>query len=460
MIENRFENSNQVSFKSRTGYFFGNLSTGFQVAIPTFLIFYGTQSLAISIGALSLMMAVVKVLDGFTDVIAGFLIDKTKSTKGKARPWFLWMSFPYALCFGLEFCIPPVWGSTAKILILGILYAMTISIFGTMLNIANVALLPRLTSNLKERGVLAVVCGGAGITMVGILMAVVFPLVFTFGFQKVFIAFSIISFILCILCYLLVQEQDFSQYVEKRKENKVRIRDLFFTILNNKYALLIFIYVLIVQAGGSMILGCGTYYATYVLENPNIYSQFMLSGAIGSFFGIFLGLPLVKRIGTKKLYCLGCLMAVFGFGTILITDSKFPILVVVAFFFILMGGQVFTNSQNAVLTASAIDYGEWKNGVRAEGVTACVGNVGMKVGAALGTVLMGVFLAINGFAEGGVAQSEQAINAIKLTFTGLTPLIYFLLFVVFVLTYRLEKRLPDIQRELEKRNFNNSLNEL
>lgn len=451
MSESRLNNHHQVSFKSRTGYFFGNLSTGFQVAIPTFLIFYGTQSLAISIGAMSMMMAVVKVLDGITDVIAGILIDKTRSSKGKARPWFLWMAFPYALCFALEFCIPPGWGSTAKILSLAILYALTISVFGTMLGIANVAILPRLTSNLKERGVLAVVCGGAGITMVGILMAIVFPLVFNYGFQKVFIAFAIISFILCILCYMLVSEQEISDYMENKKENQVRIKDLIYTLVHNKYALFIFIYVFIVQAGGAIIQGCGTYYATYVLKNPNMYSIFMLSGAIGSFAGIFLGLPLVKKFGTTKLYCIGCLMAVLGFVAILISDSKIPILIIIAFFFIIMGGMVFTNSQNAVLAASAIDYGEWKSGVRSEGVTACVGNVGMKVGGALGTALMGACLAANGFAEGGVEQSAQAVKAIKLTFTGLTPAIYLLLFLVFIFTYRLEKQLPDIQKELENR---------
>ena len=451
MTEPRLENDHQVPLKGRVGYFCGSLCTGFQIAIPTFLIFYGTQNLAISIGALSLMMAIVKVLDAFTDIIAGFIVDKTRHHTGKARPWLLWMALPYAVCFTLEFCIPTSWGPTAKLLSLAVMYALTVSVFGTMLGVATTALLPRLTSSIQERRALGVVCGGGGVTMVGFLMAIVFPLQARFGFQLVFGAFAVISFILCVLCYALVREQDITNYVAGKKSQAVSIKELVNTLIHNHYALMQFVYILIVQTGGAMIQGCGTYYATYVMGNADLYSQFMLAGAFGSLAGMFIGLPLVKRLGSKKLYCLGCLMLVAGFVVIALSRRSSPALIVVMFFFILMGGQVFTNSQNAVLAAAAVDYGEWKNGVRTEGVTACLGNVGSKVGGALGTAIMGAYLAAHGFAEGGVQQSVEAVNAIEFTFIGLTPIIYFILFLIFAITYRLEKQLPAIHRDLAER---------
>ncbi len=451
MLANTQNNDNQVPFKSRAGYFFGMLCTGFQIAIPTFLIFYGTQSLALSIVGISLMMTIVKVIDGITDIIAGFLVDKTRSKSGKARPWFLWMSFPYALCFALEFCVPKNWSPTAKMMMLAITYALTVSVFGTMLGVASKALLPRMTSSPKERGTLAVVCGGAGATMVGLLMAVVFPLVNAFGFQKVFVTFAVISFVLCILCYALVREQDIESYVMGKQAESPKIGDLVKALVNNKYALLILVYILLNQCGGSILQGCGTYYATYVLKDPSMFTKFMLAGTVGSLVGIFIGTPLVKRIGSSKMFALGCAMAVVGFGAILLTDSSSNLVIIVAFFFIIMGCQLFTITQLVAMSAAAVDYGEWKTGVRSEGVTVCLSNFGSKVGGAFGTALMGFCLAAGGFVTGGKAQTPGAIQAIKLTLTGLIPLVYLVLLILFLVTYRLDKQLPEIQKELRAR---------
>ncbi len=451
MQEKTLSNDNQVSFKGRLGYFFAMQATGFQVAIPTFLIFYGTQSLALSIVAVSLMMTVVKVLDGVTDVLAGFIVDKTRSKAGKARPWFLWMALPYSLCFALEFCVPTSWNPAAKLIMLAVTYALTISVFGTMLGVAGGALLPRMTSSPKERGTLAVVCNGAGVVIVGFLMAIIFPMVNAFGYQKVFVTFALMSFIFCVLCYLLVTEQDIENYVIGKQVETPKIGELIKALFKNKYAMLVLVYILLNQCGGSILQGCGTYYATYVLKDTGAYTKFMLAGTIGTLIGIFIGIPIVKRFGSRTLFAVGAAMAVLGFGAILLTDSKSTIVVIVAFFFILMGGQLFTLTQINAFAAAAVDYGEWKNGIRSEGVTVCLRCFGSKVGGALGTALMGFSLAAGGFVTGGKAQTPQAINTIKLTLTGLSPLVYLILLVVFLLTYRLEKQLPEIQKELRAR---------
>lgn len=450
MQEKSLNNDNQVSFKGRLGYFFAMQATGFQIAIPTFLIFYGTQSLALSIVAISLMMTVVKVLDGFTDIVAGFIIDKTKDKTGKARPWFLWMALPYALCFALEFCVPTSWSPSAKLIMLAVTYALTISVFGTMLGVAGAALLPLLTSSSKERGILAVVCGGAGVVVVGFLMAMIFPLVNAFGYQKVFITFAVVSFIFCVLCYLLVTEQDIESYVMGKGKTPT-MGELLKALINNKYALLVLVYILLNQCAGSILQGAGTYYATYVLKDASMFTKFMLAGTIGTLVGIFIGMPLVKRFGTRTLFAVGAAMAVLGFGAILLTDSKNNTVIIVAFFFTLMGGQLFTLTQISAMAAAAVDYGEWKNGVRSEGVTVCLRSFGSKVGGALGTAMMGISLAASGFVAGGKAQTPEAINGIKLTMTALSPLVYLILLIIFLLTYKLEKQLPAIQKELKAR---------
>ena len=54
-------------------------------------------------------MAVAKIFDGISDVIFGFLIDKTHTKMGKARPWMLWPYFGCGVCLFAIFAIPTSW---------------------------------------------------------------------------------------------------------------------------------------------------------------------------------------------------------------------------------------------------------------------------------------------------------------------------------------------------------------
>lgn len=452
MPDNTLMNSRQVNTAGRIGYFLLNLTNAFPIAIPTFLILFGTQTLGLKIGLISLMMALVKVFDGFTDIVAGVLIDKTHHKNGKARPWLLWMSLPFALCLAAEFWIPASWGTTLKAVMLIVFYTLTVSVFGTVVGIAIRALLPRMTTSDKERGTLGAICGGAGVTLCGFLMAAVFPLQARLGITGTFTLFGGIVFVLTLIGYFLVRELPYEviEAATKGHGEKITLRAMASNLAHNKYALLLCLFTLIIQAGGSFIQGCGTYYAIYVLGNQGWYTKFMLCGSFGSLAGMFVSAALVRKFGSKFVYTVGCLMAVVGFAIIRISGDN-PVVVIVMFFFILMGGQVFTNGQGGVLNAQAVDYGEWKNGIRGEGVISCAGNVGNKIGSAVGTALMGGMLAAFGFIEGGVEQTASAVQGIKMTYTVATPVIYLILAVAFAAAWGLQKMMPKIQSELAER---------
>ena len=442
----------QVDTRGRIGYFLLNMTNAFSIAIPTFLVLYGTNVLGIQIALISVLMAAVKVFDGFTDVVAGIIIDKTRTKQGRARPWLLWMCIPYGLCFAAEFWIPASWPLGVKTFMLILFYALTVSVFGTVVGIAVRALLPRMTTDDKERSVLGAVCGAASVTLCGFLMAAVFPMQAALGFSGTFTLFGGIVFLLTLVGWALVRElpEEVLEAATKNRGQQVTLKAMVVNLFTNKYALLIFVYILVIQAAGSFIQGCGTYYAIYVLGSQNWYTTFMLVGSFGSLAGIFVSAFLVRRIGTKNVVFIGALMAVIGFAIIRITGDN-PMVVCVLFFFILMGGQVFTNGQNGVLSAQACDYGEWKNGVRADGLVSSTGNVGNKIGAAVGTAMMGGMLGAAGFVEGGVEQTASAIEGIKTTYTVATPVVYLIFAILFFATWGLQKKMPQIQKDLAER---------
>ena len=88
-VAGKVDVTGKVPAKSKFGYAFSGISFCFCQLIPTFLIYFATENLLLSVGAVSLMMMLVKVLDGVSDIVAGLIIDKTNTSKGKARPWML-----------------------------------------------------------------------------------------------------------------------------------------------------------------------------------------------------------------------------------------------------------------------------------------------------------------------------------------------------------------------------------
>ena len=59
--------------------------------ISALLTLFYTDYAGVAVATVGLAMLVSRVFDGFSDVIMGVLVSKTKTKWGKARPWILWM---------------------------------------------------------------------------------------------------------------------------------------------------------------------------------------------------------------------------------------------------------------------------------------------------------------------------------------------------------------------------------
>lgn len=452
MGKNDVKGIDYVSISGKFGYLCGCLSYVFSMAVPVFLMYYATESLALSAGIVGVMMMIVKLLDGVTDFLAGVMIDKTKSRTGKARPWFLRVAIPYGVVLALTFSIPTGWGNVAKLVALGIMYALTVSVFGTVVGVAKYALVPRMTDDPKQRSILGMIGDGCAVVVSTVLMMSTFTLVAVHGYTIIFVIYGVAACILSFLCYGLTKEknEEISEMLNAKKEEN-SFKNLIKTLFTNKYALLVLMYVTILYIGCGIIQTGGMYFATYVCGDPGIYSRFMMGGLFGSIVGIFLGGAIVRKFGSKVVFAMGCLLAAAGYVGIIITNSAVPMVVIVCFFFIIMFSQVFTNTQLPVMVAAAADYGEWKNGVRTEGVTSGIVDIGTKIGQALAAAIFGFIMASGGFKEGGVEQTVEAVNSIKIGFLYVTPAIFAILGIIYIFTYKLEKKHPQIMKEIAER---------
>lgn len=87
------------------------------------------------------IILVSKVFDGITDIIAGFLIDRTNTRFGKARPYD-WAYVGFCIAAIVLFCIPKM-GTTAMAVCLFLTYTVIYSIFSTLYSCANAVYLAR-----------------------------------------------------------------------------------------------------------------------------------------------------------------------------------------------------------------------------------------------------------------------------------------------------------------------------
>ena len=97
-----------------------------------------------------------------------------------------------------------------------------------------------------------------------------------------------------------------------------------------------------------------------------------------------------------------------------------------------------------------MDYGEYKNVVRGEGIYTCVSGFCSKVGTGLASGRLGLVTALGGYDGTAAVQSSSAMNSIILLIT-VVPAALYLLAVIVLQAYKLDKELPFIQQELVNR---------
>ena len=136
----------------KVGYGSGDVAGNCVYALLTaFMMIYLTDTVGLSMGIVSTLIAVSKIFDGASDFFFGRMIDRTKAKMGKARPWMLWSYIGCSICLVACFAIPMSWGETAQYAFFFIAYTLLNAVFFTANNIAYASLTALVTKNTNER---------------------------------------------------------------------------------------------------------------------------------------------------------------------------------------------------------------------------------------------------------------------------------------------------------------------
>lgn len=382
---------------------------------------------------LTIFPIISKIIDAFTNVIMGYIIDRTKTRQGKARPWLL-LSAPLVAISGVLLFTVPTASETVQVIWVMLSYNLFYSFAYTIFNMSHNLMVPLSTRNTTDRGGLSVFNQIASIMMSGILVALIFPMVIMpmLGVDKakwivVMSALSIITLPLILLEYYYTKER-VTEETEGAEEKNVPFLTQLKIVFSDKYFLIVIAYFFIYTFGVTMKNLGLVYYCNWVLGTYNDGITQMLVSVIGGVpmgIGIFAVWPLAKKFGKRNVTMWGFVL--YAIGSLvcwLVPDNL--VIVLIGQFIKNIGGLPCAYVFMA-LFADTLDHIEWKSGIRCDGVAMSVYNV---IACALIGIVTGIFnglLSNSGyvapkFDELGnllTTQPEAAKSFITFAFVGL-----------------------------------------
>ena len=323
---------------------------------------------------LTIFPIVSKIIDAITNVIMGYVIDRTKTKQGKARPWLL-LSAPLLAITGVLLFVVPSGSTTLQVVWVMLSYNLFYSFAYTIFNMAHGLMVPLSTRNTTQRGGLSVFNQITTIMISGIVVALIFPMVIMpmIGVNKTswIILMSILSILalpLTLIEYYFTKEritEEKNDIEEKNVPFKLQLKAIF----TDKYVMLLILYFLIYTIGSTLKNISLVYYCNYVLGTYNDgITQTLVSvlGGIPMGIGIFLVWPLAKKFGKRNVTMIGFLIYAIGSAICWIFPNNM-VLVLVGQFIKNIGGLPCAYVFMA-LFADALDNIEWRTGFRTDGV--------------------------------------------------------------------------------------------
>lgn len=414
---------------------------------------------------LAIFPIISKVIDAITNVIMGYIIDRTKTPQGKARPWLL-LSAPLLMVTGILLFTVPSGNQTVQIVWIMLSYNLFYSLAYTIFNMSHNLMVPLSTRNTEQRGSLSVFNQISTIMMSGILVALVFPMVImpSLGVDKSkwIITMSILSILalpLTLLEYFFTKERVTLEDADKQEEEKIPYKKMLKAIVSDKYMVLILLYFLIYTVGTQFKNLGLVYFCNYVLGTYNDgKTQTMLSviGGIPMGIGIFAVWPLAKKFGKRNLTLAGFVLYSIGSAICWICPTNM-VVVLIGQFIKNIGGLPCSYVFMA-LFADVLDHMEWKNRFRVDGLAMSIFNIIAVSSVGIVTGIFNMLLAKAGYVAptlvNGVtvaaAQTDAVKNVITFSFVGLETITAIVLVIILAFV-GVEKGLDKKQEEIRIR---------
>ena len=460
MENNRLDNR-PLSWGTRFAYAGGDVACNVIFGtVGTLLTLFYTDYVGINPAIIGLVMLVSRLFDGVSDLVMGILVEKTHSRWGKARPWILWMSVPYALAAVLLFTVPRTPGMLQTLYIF-VSYNFSTTICHTAICLPYGSLSSMMTRNSSGREMLGFV--RMGLSPLGRIMVVTFtlPLVKVFGndqsaWIKAMSIWATVGLILLLICFAKCKET--VEIEAKKKQAKITMLTALKALMRNKYFWLVSILWTLQTVSFSVSGTILPYYCKYIFHDDTwMYSVLFLVETLTLVVFVFLSAPLVRKFGKRNMTLAGAIVAFVGHLMFFLNPTSFPWLL--ASCMIRSIGLSPLNAAVFGMVGDVVEYGQWKTHIRTEGLVFAGSSIGTKVGSGLAAAAMTSLLAMAGYVSSttGVAAQPGSVLRMIMNIYKAGPLLIAGLVAVTCLFYHLDNEYPSIMDDLMKREANGEM---
>lgn len=435
-------------WKERIAYFFTNIGNiPIMTMVNAYLLYYYTDILGMNPNTVATMALVARVFDGVNDPFIGYFIDRSPNSKfGKFRRTLIIGTVICTLNYAVVWMGPAYVSDAMKIVIAYISY-MLLGVTFPVMDISLNSMLPVMTTDMDERNILASiknfaygVGGGALGLFVPILLGAFNSSVKGFNVTNLIVMAIILS---CSIGGIMGVRQK----IEPSAQSGYKAADIF-RIFKTMPVVASFVGGLIIQTGMAFIGTANVYYATHALGSVGKLSLINLVPIIGTPITL-LAIPAAKRIGKRRVYFYGILVAGFGcFARLIAVNTGTSGLVAAcASSLIYNTGVGFAQLLFYSVQADNIDYIDYKLGFRAEGIIAAITSMITKVSNGIGGaftlyVLSWTANSDSSYSKFGLVLSDSIIPGAAIIVGG----------IIFFALYRIEnKDVENIQAELSRR---------
>lgn len=443
----------KLSFREKFCYGCGEISCNFVFTVVTaLLVTFYTDVIGVSPALIGTIIACSQVFNGASDICAGFIVDHTRSRHGRARVWELRMSIPYAVAAVLLMTVPQA-APIAQAIYIFITYNLMLTVVYTMFQLPFATSLSYMTRSQTERAKVNVV--RMAMSPIGnIVVTLTFlPLVNRMGgtqdaWVKLTAVYGIISAILMLICFFNTKER--VEVLDEVGGEQIPLKKAIPALFKNKYFIILFLFFVLIALyqtfSGTML----TYYCKWNLGNDNLLGVINFAAQIMMCISIpFIGL-VIHKLSKRSWAMVGGALIAAGSLIVIISPENIPLIWCGSFLRGLGTAPIYTVMFTMI--TDAIEYGQWKTGLRTPGAVQSAVTSGQKFGQGLGSAMIGFIMQAGGYhsAAGVTVQSAQALQTIYNLFVyGITAIGIGI--VILMLFYKLDKEYPRIMAELLER---------
>ena len=380
--------------------------------VAFFLIFYLTDVVDVdnrTLGWITAILLVVRLVDAVLDPIVGALVDSTRTRWGQFKPWMALGGLVSGVFTVLLFTDLGLTGT--QFVVVFCLVNLLWGVGWAAHDIAYWGMLPALSLNAADRERTAAIAKifatlGQFAVVVGVPLITAGIAVSVGGAER---AWQLVA-LGCSLAMVATMGITIAG-VRQRSDidlegERTGLRELARALFRNDQLLWAATAYLLFMVGYGLPGSFGLYFFKYAYGDESVFSLFAACVGVGQLLGQATFPMLVRRFGRSRLYSVSTVAIVISFVAFAVAPMNLLILGAIAVVMFFLASLIMLLM--LVFQADTIEYGQWKLGQRNGAVTFALQPFINKVSGATNTAIVGVVVIVSGIND---AQSKADVTA-------------------------------------------------